>query len=100
MQDPISSREHFHLRIVDLKIEDVAFGGKGVGRENGKAVFVPFTIDGSTSSAVRSHSTNSNKHLRSCAHARRATAITLCAPNPALAFSLKRTMQLQMHCEI
>src|SRR5438552_12843280 len=48
MQDPISSREHFRLRIVDLKIEDVAFGGKGVGRENGKAVFVPFTIDGET----------------------------------------------------
>jgi len=39
------------LRIVDLKIEDVAFGGKGVGRENGKAVFVPFTIDGEMISA-------------------------------------------------
>src|SRR6266481_5661084 len=51
MQDPISSREHFHSRIVDLKIEDVAFGGKGVGRENGKAVFVPFTIDGEMISA-------------------------------------------------
>jgi 23S rRNA (uracil1939-C5)-methyltransferase len=34
------------LRIVDLQIEDIAFGGKGVGREHGKAVFVPFTIDG------------------------------------------------------
>jgi 23S rRNA (uracil1939-C5)-methyltransferase len=33
------------MRTVDLKIEDVAFGGKGVARENGKAVFVPFTID-------------------------------------------------------
>jgi 23S rRNA (uracil1939-C5)-methyltransferase len=51
MQDPISSREHFDLRTVDLKIEDVAFGGKGVGRENGKAVFVPFTIDGEMISA-------------------------------------------------
>ncbi|MFZ3377008.1 MAG: TRAM domain-containing protein [Chthoniobacterales bacterium] len=39
------------VRIVDLKIEDVAFGGKGVGRENGKAVFVPFTIDGEMISA-------------------------------------------------
>ena len=39
------------MRIVDLKIEDVAFGGKGVGRENGKAVFVPFTIDGEMISA-------------------------------------------------
>ena len=51
MQDPISSREYFDLRTVDLKIEDVAFGGKGVGRENGKAVFVPFTIDGEMISA-------------------------------------------------
>ena len=39
------------MPIVDLKIEDVAFGGKGVGRENGKAVFVPFTIDGEMISA-------------------------------------------------
>jgi 23S rRNA (uracil1939-C5)-methyltransferase len=33
------------LRMVDLKITDVAFGGKGVARENGKAVFIPFTIE-------------------------------------------------------
>ena len=39
------------MRIVDLQIEDVAFGGKGVGREAGKAVFVPFTIDGEVVSA-------------------------------------------------
>jgi tRNA/tmRNA/rRNA uracil-C5-methylase (TrmA/RlmC/RlmD family) len=39
------------MRIVDLKIQDVAFGGKGVGRENGKAVFVPYTIEGETISA-------------------------------------------------
>jgi 23S rRNA (uracil1939-C5)-methyltransferase len=39
------------MRIVDLQIEDVAFGGKGVARENGKAVFVPFTIDGEPVSA-------------------------------------------------
>src|SRR5258708_22192520 len=36
------------MRIVDLRIEDVAFGGKGVGRESGKAVFVPYTIEGET----------------------------------------------------
>jgi tRNA/tmRNA/rRNA uracil-C5-methylase (TrmA/RlmC/RlmD family) len=35
----------------ELKIQDVAFGGKGVARENGKAVFVPFTIDGERISA-------------------------------------------------
>src|ERR1044072_3050944 len=35
----------------ELKIEDVAFGGKGVGRDVGKAVFVPFTIDGERVSA-------------------------------------------------
>lgn len=34
------------MRTVDLTIEDVAFGGKGVARENGKAVFVPYTIEG------------------------------------------------------
>ena len=39
------------MRIVDLKIEDVAFGGKGVGRDQGKAIFVPFTIDGELVSA-------------------------------------------------
>src|SRR5438105_1517308 len=33
------------MRVVDLKIEDIAFGGKGVAREKGKAVFVPYTIE-------------------------------------------------------
>jgi 23S rRNA (uracil1939-C5)-methyltransferase len=37
--------------IVDLKVEDVAFGGKGVAREKGKAVFIPFTIEGELVSA-------------------------------------------------
>ena len=32
--------------ISGLKIEDVGFGGNGVGRSGGKVVFVPFTIDG------------------------------------------------------
>jgi len=39
------------MRVVDLKIGDIAFGGKGVARENGKAVFVPYTIEGETVSA-------------------------------------------------
>jgi tRNA/tmRNA/rRNA uracil-C5-methylase (TrmA/RlmC/RlmD family) len=39
------------MRVVDLKIEDIAFGGKGVGREQGKAIFVPYTIDGELVSA-------------------------------------------------
>ncbi|HEY6112327.1 MAG TPA: class I SAM-dependent RNA methyltransferase [Chthoniobacterales bacterium] len=34
------------MRVVDLAIEDIAFGGKGVGRDEGKAVFIPFTVDG------------------------------------------------------
>ena len=34
------------MRVADLKVEDIAFGGKGVAREQGKAVFVPYTIDG------------------------------------------------------
>src|ERR1700693_1770484 len=39
------------MRTVDLQIEDIAFGGKGVAREHGKAVFVPFTVDGELVSA-------------------------------------------------
>jgi len=39
------------MRAVDLKIEDIAFGGKGVGRDHGKAVFVPYTIENELVSA-------------------------------------------------
>ena len=39
------------MRVVDLKIEDIAFGGKGVAREQGKAVFVPYTIENELVSA-------------------------------------------------
>jgi tRNA/tmRNA/rRNA uracil-C5-methylase (TrmA/RlmC/RlmD family) len=39
------------MRTADLTIHDVAFGGKGVARDTGKAVFVPFTIDGERVSA-------------------------------------------------
>src|SRR5207249_4318972 len=39
------------MRIVDLEIEDIAFGGKGVARDQGKAVFVPYTIEGELVSA-------------------------------------------------
>ena len=39
------------MRVVDLEIEDIAFGGKGVGREQGKAIFVPYTIEGELVSA-------------------------------------------------
>ena len=39
------------MRIVDLKVKDIAFGGKGVAREQGKAVFIPYTIEGETVSA-------------------------------------------------
>src|SRR5256714_3524777 len=39
------------MRTVDLTIHDVAFGGKGVARDGGKAVFVPFIIDGERVSA-------------------------------------------------
>jgi tRNA/tmRNA/rRNA uracil-C5-methylase (TrmA/RlmC/RlmD family) len=39
------------LRIVDLNIEDIAFGGKGIARENGRVVFIPFTIEGEKISA-------------------------------------------------
>ena len=36
---------------MQLQITDVAFGGKGVARTNGKAVFVPYVIDGESVSA-------------------------------------------------
>ena len=36
---------------MELQITDVGFGGKGVARANGKAVFVPYVIDGETVSA-------------------------------------------------
>ena len=39
------------MRLVDLKIQDIAFGGKGVARQQGKAVFVPYTIEGEMVSA-------------------------------------------------
>src|SRR6266446_5737138 len=39
------------MRVVDLKIEDIAFGGKGVAREQGKAVFVPYTVESELVSA-------------------------------------------------
>src|ERR1041385_4335360 len=39
------------MRPVDLKIEDVAFGGKGVARDQGRAGFVPYTIEGELVSA-------------------------------------------------
>src|SRR5436190_8076569 len=39
------------MHIAGLKIEDIAFGGKGIGREQGKAIFVPYTIEGELVSA-------------------------------------------------
>ena len=39
------------MRNVELTIEDIAFGGKGVARDAGKAVFIPFTIQGERVSA-------------------------------------------------
>jgi 23S rRNA (uracil1939-C5)-methyltransferase len=39
------------LRTAELIVHDVAFGGKGVARDNGKAVFVPFAIGGDRVSA-------------------------------------------------
>jgi tRNA/tmRNA/rRNA uracil-C5-methylase (TrmA/RlmC/RlmD family) len=40
------SRSYLVHPVVELDIHDVAFGGAGVGRVDGKIVFVPFTIDG------------------------------------------------------
>ncbi len=38
--------------LLTLTIHDIAFGGKGVGRSNGLAVFVPYTIPGETVEAA------------------------------------------------
>jgi tRNA/tmRNA/rRNA uracil-C5-methylase (TrmA/RlmC/RlmD family) len=43
------------MPIRELKIQDVAFGGNGVARDNGKAVFIPYTIDGEKVSAQITH---------------------------------------------
>ena len=32
--------------MIEVAVEDVAFGGNGVARHEGKAVFIPFVIDG------------------------------------------------------
>ena len=40
---------------MELQIQDVAFGGKGVARTDGKAVFVPYVIDGESVSASITH---------------------------------------------
>ena len=37
--------------LLHLEIHDVAFGGKGVARHDGKVYFVPFTIPGETVTA-------------------------------------------------
>ena len=38
---------------MELQITDVAFGGKGVARANGKALFVPYVVDGVSTSDSR-----------------------------------------------
>ena len=42
----VSVPKDFSRRRIELGIADIAFGGAGVGRFEGKAVFVPLTIDG------------------------------------------------------
>ena len=51
---------------IELQIEDVAFGGNGVGRAEGKAVFVPFTIGGErvTARVVREKKNFAQAELR------------------------------------
>ena len=51
MRRPEGDGYSLALRTVDLKITDIAFGGKGVARKNGKAVFIPFTIEAELVSA-------------------------------------------------
>jgi 23S rRNA (uracil1939-C5)-methyltransferase len=52
------------MRVIDLSIEDVAFGGKGVGRDQGKIVFVPYVTDGEL---VRAEVIREKKHFAEAA---------------------------------
>jgi 23S rRNA (uracil1939-C5)-methyltransferase len=61
------------MRSVDLEIHDVAFGGKGVARNEGKAVFIPFTIEGERVTA---------KIVREKKHFAEAELIGLLEPSP------------------
>jgi 23S rRNA (uracil1939-C5)-methyltransferase len=56
-QDLTSPARASVAQLFELTIQDVAFGGKGVGRIRGKAVFVPYVIDGEVVSArvLREH---------------------------------------------
>ena len=67
---------------VELVIDDVAFGGKGVGRAEGKAVFVPFTIEGErvTVRVVREKNLSSEAELVRVTEARRFNASLRNAP--------------------
>ncbi len=51
--------------LVELQITDDAFGGKGVARSNGKAVFVPYVVDGEmvTATIAREHKKFLEAHL-------------------------------------
>jgi 23S rRNA (uracil1939-C5)-methyltransferase len=43
---PIPAKQSRPQTPISIQIEDIAFGGAGVGRAGGKALFVPYTIDG------------------------------------------------------
>ena len=70
------------MRSVELKIEDVAFGGKGVARDEGKAVFIPFTIDGERVTA---------KIVREKKQFAEAELVELLEPSPSASYRSVRT---------
>ncbi|MDP2990553.1 MAG: TRAM domain-containing protein, partial [Kiritimatiellota bacterium] len=60
-------------RSIELDITDLAYGGDGVGRTDGRACFVPFTLPGER---VRAHLTQEAKRYA------RADVIEVLTPSP------------------
>jgi len=61
------------LKSIELDITDLAYGGDGVGRTDGRACFVPFTLPGER---VRAHLTQEAKRYA------RADAVEVLTPSP------------------
>ena len=67
--------------VSDLHIDEVAFGGAGIGRSDGKVIFVPFTIDQETVD-VRLHSVRRSYSLGQLENIRQPSSHRIAAPCP------------------
>lgn len=79
---PDTARHPKNQRLVpDLHIDEVAFGGAGVGRSDGKVIFVPFTIDQEIVD-VRLHSVRRSYSLGQLENMRQPSPHRIVAPCP------------------